>query len=366
MEYNPKNLKNDTTKKYALRQKMQFLLVVFCIFSFLAYRNLQSKVDTPFEMMTFAMDTLMDFSIYTDGDGDLMLIEIEQEIRRLERLFSVTIEGSEVAKINTSPSGVPVAISQETLSVLDYGIEMTKATNQAFHVGISPLVSLWGFTGAEEKTVPPQDEIEAVLPLISVNDILIDLETLTVTLEKEGMALDFGGIAKGYVADVVTAYLQSKDVENALFSLGGNISAIGQKPSGEPFKIAVANPLDMADYIGVLEISDCFVVSSGGYQRYFEEDGVVYHHILDVQTGYPTDSDLLGVTIISKSGIEADVLSTALFALGVEKSLELIADFEGVEVIFVTKYGEVLATQGIAQSFTFEESGNGFSYEILE
>ncbi|MFI3174299.1 MAG: FAD:protein FMN transferase [Bacillota bacterium] len=364
MERTPSDLKN--VKTNSARQKIMLVLLICCIFGFALYQNVQSKANTPYEMMTFAMDTLMDFSIYTKDDGDSMLIEIEQEIRRLERLFSVTIEDSEVAKINRNPSGEPIPISQETLSILAYGLEMTKATDGAFHSGISPLVFLWGFTGAEEKKVPSQAEIEAVLPLISHEDIVLDLENLTVTLAKEGMALDFGGIAKGYVADVVTEYLHAQGVENALFSLGGNISTIGKKPNGEAFKIAVANPLDASDYVGVLGVADRFVVSSGGYQRYFEEDGKMYHHILDVKTGRPSDSDLLGVTIVSKSGIEADVLSTALFVLGLEESKKLLSTMEGVEVVFVTNDGKVIATSGVAEKFTFEGAGNDFSYEILE
>lgn len=159
--------------------------------------------------------------------------------------------------------------------------------------------------------------------------------------------------------------MKEEGVESALIWLGGNISAIGNKPDGNPWKIAVENPLDTNDYVGLLEVSDCSVITSGGYQRYFDQDGKRYHHIIDPATGYPSDSGLLSVTIISENGTKADALSTALFVMGYERAVELWRQSDDFEVIFVTEDGKVIATEGIADQFTFEGKDNDFAYETV-
>lgn len=317
------------------------------------------------EMTTFAMDTIMQFTLY-DENGEQLLTEAEQEIRRLERLFSVTMEESEITRLNQQAGQGAVSVSEDTLKVLQRGKEIGELTNEAYDLAISPVVKAWGFTTDEEKHVPSAETLESLLPFTKAEDLILDGEAVTAELLKKGMAVDLGGIAKGYTSDAVTALLKERGVTSGLFSLGGNISAIGTKPDGEKWKIAIENPLDANDYVGLLEVENCSVITSGGYQRYFDEDGKRYHHIIDSQTGYPADKGLLSVTVISKDGTKADGLSTALFVMGLEEAVNLWRNSDDFEGVFITTDGRVIATEGAADFFAFEGRDNDFVYETVK
>lgn len=330
-------------------------------------QNLQNKyADADLhEMTTFAMDTVMLFTLYHE-DGEQILTDAEQEIRRLESLFSVTKEDSEISKLNAQSGLDAVKLSSDTEDVLKRGKEIGELTNQAFDIAISPVVKAWGFTTNGEKHVPTQETLEHLLPLTSIEDLVIDENESTAQLRKKGMAVDLGGIAKGYASDKIAALLKEKGVTSGLFSLGGNIGAIGTKPNGENWKVAIENPLNANDYVGLLSIQDCFVITSGGYQRYFEENGKRYHHIIDSNTGYPADKGLLSVTIISKDGTKADGLSTALFVMGLDQAVQLWRRSNDFEAVFVTEDGRVIATEGAARFFSFEGRDNDFKYETVQ
>ena len=195
---------------------------------------------------------------------------------------------------------------------------------------------------------------------------MIDRDASTAKLLKMGMAVDLGGVAKGYTSDAVTELLKKEGVTSGIISLGGNISAIGTKPDEKKWKVAVENPLDVNDYVGILEVEDCSVITSGGYQRFFEENGKRYHHIIDSNTGYPADKGLLSVTIISNDGAKADGLSTALFVMGFDEAVKIWRNSDDFEVVFVTEDGKVIATEGAASIFAFEGRDNDFAYEIVE
>ncbi|KXL53319.1 thiamine biosynthesis lipoprotein ApbE precursor [Anaerotignum neopropionicum] len=317
------------------------------------------------EMTTFAMDTLMQVTLYNEN-GEQLLIDAEQEIRKLERLFSVTMEDSEIAQLNEQAGLEEVSLSEDTLKVLMRGKEIGAFTNQAFNITVSPVVKAWGFTTDGEKHVPSQKTLESLLSLTNPEDLVIDRDASTAKLLKKGMAVDLGGVAKGYTSDAVTELLKKEGVTSGIISLGGNISAIGTKPDGKKWKVAVENPLDVNDYVGILEVEDCSVITSGGYQRFFEENGKRYHHIIDSNTGYPADKGLLSVTIISNDGAKADGLSTALFVMGFDEAVKIWRNSDDFEVIFVTEDGKVIATEGVAAIFAFEGRDNDFAYEIVE
>lgn len=321
-----------------------------------------NKMENRHEATTFAMDTVMTFTVIHE-DGDELIIDAEQEIRRLENLLSVTVENSEISKLNASAGKEAVKLSNDTQILLEEGKNLGAMTDGAFDIAISPIVKAWGFT-EEEHRVPTQEELDALLPLIEPMDVIIDKETAY--LQKEGMAVDLGGIAKGYASDKVASLLKGKGVESAVYSLGGNVYGIGTKPNGEKWEVALANPLDGNDYCGLISIEDQAVVTSGGYQRYFEEDGKKYHHIIDPKTGRPAESGLLSVTILCESGTEADVYSTALYVMGLEKALEFWKENGGFEAIFITEGGEVIATEGADAVFEFEGRDNDFTYRVVE
>lgn len=318
------------------------------------------------EMTTFAMDTIMSFTLETSElyDTQEVFINVENQIRQFENLFSWRIENSDIYSINNSQAMDYASVSDDTIEILEIANIMSEETDGAFSVTISPLVDLWGF-GDEEK-VPQYEDIENVLEFIDWRGVYIDNENNSVALAQDNMSLDLGAIAKGFVAEKITDYLQDIGVENGHFSLGGNISTIGLKNDGSRWKIAIQNPLDANNHLGIIEASDVFIVTSGGYQRYFVEDGITYHHILDCSTGYPSDSGLLSVTIICNDGTVADVLSTAFFVMGLDKSLEYLQNNDYVEVIFVTEDGEVVATSGADEIFDFNGEDNEFSYRVVD
>ena len=317
-----------------------------------------------YESTTFAMDTVMTFHIVAP-DGEDLLIDAEQEVKRLEKLFSVTDEDSDIEQINDNAGDKAVTVSADTLALLKAGKQLGKATNNAFDMAIYPIVKAWGFT-ENEYTIPTQETLDELLPLTKVSNVTIDEDASTVYLEKEGMAVDLGGIAKGYASDKLAELLKKKGVKSAWLSLGGNVCAIGTKPDGSPWRIAVQNPADENDYVGVVEISDACAVTSGGYQRYFEENGKKYHHIIDPATGKPAESGLTSVTIICKDGTKADALSTALYVMGLDDALAYWKTQDDFEVIFVTEEGEVVATEGLKDSFTFDGKGNDYTYRVAK
>lgn len=320
------------------------------------------KMENRHEATTFAMDTIMSFVVLHE-DGEELLIDAEQEIRRLENLLSVTLEDSEISRLNRAAGEKAVPLSTDTMELLTLGKEYSAYTNGAFDIAISPIVKAWGFT-EEEHHVPTQAELDALLPLTDPADLLLEDETAY--LQQAGMAIDLGGIAKGYASDQVAELLREKGVESAILSLGGNVYGVGTKPGGEKWEVALANPLDANDYCGLISISDQAVVTSGGYQRYFEENGKTYHHIIDPKTGYPAENELLSVTILCENGAKADVLSTALFVMGPEDAAAFWREQGGFEAIFITKDGEVIATEGADACFAFEGRDNDFTYRVLE
>ena len=320
------------------------------------------KMENRHEATSFAMDTIMTFTVIHE-DGDELIIDAEQEIRRLENLLSITLENSEISKLNAAAGKEAVEVSEDTWTLLEAGKNLGAGTDGAFDIAISPVVKAWGFTEAEHH-VPTQAELDTLLPLTNPDDVV--LEKGTVYLQKEGMAVDLGGITKGYASDKVASMLKGKGVESAIISLGGNVYGVGTKPNGDQWEVALANPLDANDYCGLISIENKAVVTSGGYQRFFEENGKKYHHIIDPATGYPAENGLLSVTIISESGMEADVLSTALFVMGLENALEYWQKNGGFEAIFITEADEVIATEGADACFAFEGRDNDFTYRMVE
>ena len=191
------------------------------------------------------------------------------------------------------------------------------------------------------------------LSLVDASDIRFDEETGEVFFEKEGMKIDFGGIAKGYTSTRLMDILQEQGISSALVNLGGNVQALGDKPDGSKWKVGIQDPENNSDLLGILSISDLAVITSGGYERYFEEDGKTYHHIIDTRTGYPADTGLLSVTIVMQDGTTADGLSTFLFAAGEEKAVEFWKEHYGeFEMILFTADERLLVTEDLRDIFT--------------
>ena len=256
-----------------------------------------------------------------------------------EQMLSATIDTSEISKINNA-GGEPVTVSDETAGLIEEGIRYGDISGGRFDITVAPATELWNFTDNEEKTLPNPDELAAAVKHIDYHCVNVDGNT--VTLADPEARIDLGGIAKGYISDRLKEYLENEGVEHGLIDLGGNMLTLDGRYDGTNFRIGLQEPFaDTGTAMAVVSVNDKSVVTSGDYERYFEKDGVIYHHILDPDTGYPVQNDLDQVTIISDQSVDGDALSTTCFAMGLEDGLQLIRSLDGVEAVFVTKDGEI-------------------------
>lgn len=313
----------------------------------------------PVEASLFAMNTYMTFTAYGEN-AQSALDESTELIETAESLWSVTDQASEIHQANHS-GGQPVSVSEETAALISFALEMAKQTNGALDPTIYPVLMAWGFT-TNSKQVPSQQQIDTLLEQVDYTKIQLDGTTLTVP---EGMQWDLGAVGKGYTADLVAEVLRKHGITSALISLGGNIHAIGSKPDGSDWRIGIRAPWESGN-LGILKISDAAVVTSGGYENYFEDDaGNVYWHILNPATGYPADSGVQSMLIVGPEGKRCDALSTALFVMGPEEAEAYWRKNGGFEMLMVTDEHEILLTEGIARRFTLNE-GRSETVRVLK
>ena len=300
------------------------------------------------------LHTVCTIQLYDSTDYDI-LNECFAVIDKYEKLFSRTMESSEVYQINRASAGqsqTSFTVSDELKDILEFSLEYSSISKGALDISIAPLSSLWDFSGLEHKTeAPAAENIAAATDLVDYTNVKLDGNTLT--FSKPGMQLELGAVAKGYIADRVKDFLLSKGVTSAIINLGGNILLVGSKPKDVAFNVGIQNPFEDRDsvVVAISELKDCSMVSSGIYERYFyDKNGIFYHHILDSKTGYPCDTDLLQVTIISKESSTGDALSTACFALGLEKGMELIDSLPDIYAVFITSDGSLHFSEGYLET----------------
>ncbi len=296
----------------------------------------------------FAMDTVMELQIA--GKTDLTS-EADNYIRSLEKELSVTDEESQVGRLNAEGEG---SLSGEAAGILGRALDVCKRTGGALDVTIYPVLKAWGFTTGSYR-VPSDSEINELLENVDYSKVTVEeKESGAIVYLPDGMQIDLGSVVKGYTGEAVAAMLREKGVSSALLNLGGNVQCIGTKPTGEKWKVAIKCPFkdSTSGVIGVYSADDVAIITSGGYERYFEEDGKTYWHILDPATGKPAESGLASVTIIGKDGLLCDGLSTALFVKGLEDAIEYYRACDDFEAIFITEDREVYVTEAIADDFT--------------
>ena len=289
----------------------------------------------------FAMDTVMELTAYGDReavDGAVSLIHA------LEARLSVTAADSDIARVNSSGGG---AVDPGTAALLRRALDISALSGGALDVTIYPLVRAWGFTTGEYR-VPGDDEIGALLK--NVNYAAVQAGEASVSLPT-GALLDLGAVAKGWTGDQIAALWRQAGVKSGLINLGGNVQTVGGKPDGSDWVVGIRDPFS-EDVLGAIAARDLAVVTSGGYQRYFEREGVRYCHIIDPRTGKPADSGLASVTVIGREGVLCDGLSTALYVMGPEDAVRLWRENTGFDLVLVTDGGQVVITEGIEGSFT--------------
>lgn len=300
---------------------------------------------TGFYLDTVVTITLYDTGIHFSDEGCEQTIDAcFSLIDDYEHLFSATLEDSDIWKINHS-GGRPVTVSDDTVSLLQAALYYAELTDGGVDPTVRPLSELWNFGSDGGARIPDQSAITEALSHIDYHTVR--LEDNTVSLQDPRAAIDPGFIAKGYIADRLKEYLLSQGVESACISLGGNVIAIGSKPGGQPYRIGIQKPFAAGgETITAISVTDASVVSSGIYERYFYEDDILYHHLLDTQTGYPADNNIAGVTMLAPTSVEADALSTTCYFLGIDEGMQFVESLDGIEALFVLTDGTLHRSSG--------------------
>ena len=321
--------------------------VLFLIFCFI-FTGCTATPAEPISRTGFYFDTVINITIYDKSD-ETLLDSCMKMCSHYDNLLSTTKENSDIWNINHA-GGKPVKVDPETILLLQKALFYADLTNGRFDPTIGGVSSLWNFSGNTPGPVPDKKKIAEALEHVSYKNILLDSSAGTVTLSDPLTRLDLGAIAKGYIADQLKKYLKKEGVASAIINLGGNVLLVGNKPDGSDFTVGIQKPFaDNSTYIAAVSASDCSLVSSGSYERYFEQDGKMYFHILDSATGYPVDTDLVGVTILSDQSVDGDGLSTACFILGLDKGMKLIESIPGTEAVFITKDDQLHYSSGFPQ-----------------
>lgn len=344
---------------------MKLLRFLSALFSLLTLAGCADSVFTaeeynPCRTEVMAMDTIMTLTVYNQPaeDGMEILSKAIARIENLENLLSVTDPDSEIYQANHSGGG-SVSLSDPVRDLLEAALALCDETGGALDVTVYPAVRAWGFTTGDYR-VPDEAELSALTERIDYTRVSLDGGSLTLP---DGMELDLGAVAKGYTGDLLMSLFREEGVTSAIVELGGNVQALGAKPDGSPWRVALQAP--EGGYAGILEITDKAVVTSGGYQRYFEQDGETYIHIIDPDTGHPARPGLASVTIVADSGLRGDGLSTALFVMGREKAEEFWRAHPDFDFILLCEDGTAAITEGLEDCFSLYGDWQDRPLEII-
>jgi len=328
-------------------KSIAFLIVIIMIIPH--FTSCESEPVTVSTRQYFAFDTIVSVMYYGDYD-ERIFSEIDEILVRYENVFSATNSESDLYQLNENGT---LNENEELFLVLKKALEVSASTSGAFDVTVLPLVKAWGFFDKNYK-VPSASELEDALEHVSYENVI--LQNNNSVLLNGAAKVDLGGIAKGYVSDKIIQYLKNEDVSGGIVSVGGSSAVFGSKPDKTSYKIGIVDPTDTSKIAGAVSVRDKSVLTSGTYQRNFEKDGVLYHHILDPETGFPVNNGLLSVTVISDSGMSSDALSTALFVMGVNDACGLWASRDDFDMIVLTDDGVLYVTEGIADSLEVKDS----------
>jgi thiamine biosynthesis lipoprotein len=302
----------------------------------------------------FAMGTVMThkaFGMYAEDS----LAAVESEVERLEGLLSRFLPDSEISRVNASAGIKREKVSFDTYEVLSSAVEFSRRSSGCFDVTIEPLVALWNRAKASFAQ-PDESSIQQVLPLVNYRDLILDPWEMTAGLRNIGQSVDLGGIGKGFAGDRILEVFKQFGISSAYSNLGGNVVTLGAKPDGSPWHVGIQHPRQENKIIGSVAVVNQTVVTSGDYQRYFtDSQGKRHHHILNPTSGYPSESGLISVSIVTEKSLAADALSTLLFVAGMEKGLEFLRGVPQTEAILVDSDLRVYVTPGLRYRFQADQ-----------
>lgn len=311
---------------------------------------------------SFAMNTVVSQTAYGPRVQQAMQ-EVNQMLAGQEKRLSLYGGEGDIARINAAAGGGGTEVAPETAGLLRQAQALSAQSEGAFAVTVAPLTLAWGITGDSPRVVP-QEELDGLLPL--VDDTLLRVEGQTVWLPKEGMGIDLGGIAKGAACAGARQIYEENGVESALLSIGGNVYARGTKPDGSPWKVGFRDPQGGEEsYIATFHLRDEVVAVSGGYERYFEQDGKKYIHIIHPRTGLPVESDILSVGVIDPDGAVADFWSTTLFVWGRDKALGYLR--RGGKAVLLDNQNRLYVSAALREDFALvAAAGTGYELHFVE
>ncbi|GAB6093102.1 FAD:protein FMN transferase [Furfurilactobacillus curtus] len=314
-------------------------------------------VKNPYEKSEMIMGTICTLSIYDKGKKDVINKGFK-EIHHMDDESTLTRGGSQLDKINDNAGIKPVRVPDDFYPMVKKALSVSENSEGSFDMAIGAVTNLWkiGLPGAR---VPAQSEIDAALPLVDYHDVQLNDKEQTVYLTKKGMRLDFGGIAKGYIADQVKKVFKKNGVTSAIINLGGNIIVMGHSPEGhnKPWTVGIQNPVKpRGDAVGTIKESDMSVVTAGTYEQYLMSGGHKYIYLFDAKTGYPYENNLASVTIVSKKSIDGDALSNAAFDKGLKDGLAYMNQKKDIQAIFITNEKKIYVTDGLKKRFKLDAS----------
>lgn len=354
-------------KMGAQKKKQWEIVLMGMIFVMIFFALTNNQSDKIITRTDFLLDTFVSVTLYGESDETLLEKPFER-IKELEKQLTAYDSASDLGLIKENAGIQAITVSEDTFKIIAESLNYSKLSQGKFDVTINPLVDLWGIHSPEVRNPPKEEAIAEAIAKIDFEKIELDEGQKTVYLTEPGMSLNLGAIAKGYIADEMMSVLKDQSVKHALINLGGNVLVLGGKDNKTPFGIGVEDPLNPGQgYLGVVSMVTGSVVTSGNYERYFTDvEGRRYHHILDPDTGYPTETGINQVTVLTSESIDADALSTTLFLLGAKEGMALVKSLDQVEAIFVTETNDIILSKGAKALFTFDEERYGDLYSLKQ
>ncbi|HPF21027.1 MAG TPA: FAD:protein FMN transferase [Syntrophomonas sp.] len=328
--------------------RLRSIIVIFLMLLVIVLSGCTKQEQVKYDRDFFAMDTYITCQVLSADEEQAAkaLDAVQAAFMEIDRLTNRFAQDSEITAVNRNAGVAPVKVSTDVFAMAETSLAWSDQSEGAFNILIGDVMDLWGF-GSDHPTVPSQEALEAALTKTDYHQIVLDKANSTIYLPEQGMVMDLGGVAKGYATDKAVAALEELGIDNALINAGGNVYALGRRADGTPWKVGVQDPQNPQGIKTVLQGRDTALVSSGDYQRYFEKDGVRYHHILDPASGTPARASA-GTTVIMQSATLADILSTTLFVKGPLEGIKLAERLEEVEAaLIITRDGKIYTTQNL-------------------